>query len=191
MERHRATAGIAPAPEWLEVRWTLAQFGKGAASRIGYRGFVAQARRSGHSPWKALAGQIFLGSDEFLERVQRMIALTPRSAEIPTSQRTPTRPSLTAILAAATKEFGVSTDELTRRRSSAARLAVAYVARTDAFLALARFSGCLGVGATRGIGNLAAARRLRRQEPKFRALLRRIRCRNPKKSDLTPYNLGR
>ena len=173
---YRATAGIAPAPEWLEVSWTLAQFGKGAASRVGYRGFVAQARRSGHAPWKALAGQIFLGGDEFLERVRRMIALTPRSAEIPTSQRTPTRPSLAAILAAATKEFSVSADELTRRRSSAARLAVAYVARTDALLALARFSACLGVGASAASHLALQAERRMGENARFRARVERLRA---------------
>jgi hypothetical protein len=123
-----------------------------------------------------LAGQIFLGSDEFLERVQRMIALTPRSAEIPTSQRTPSRPSLTAILAAATKEFGVSTDELTRRRSSAARLAVAYVARTDALLALARFAGCLGVGASAASHLALQAERRMSENARFRTRVQRLRA---------------
>lgn len=173
---YRATAGITPAPEWLEVGWTLAQFGKGAASRIGYRGFVAQALGSGRSPWEELASQMFLGGDGFREQVQRMIDLVPRSAEVPVFQRILTRPSLAAILTATTREFGVSTAELIQRRRTSARLAVAYLAKTDALLPLPRFSACLGVR-TSAASHLAleAERRLGTNE-RFRARVERLRA---------------
>jgi hypothetical protein len=48
---HRATAGLQPAPAWLEIDWTLGQFGAGnrAGATEAYRRFVADARGASYN----------------------------------------------------------------------------------------------------------------------------------------------
>ncbi len=63
---YRATAGLAPAVDWLQTDRVLGLFGRGRPlSQRRYREFVKQGiAQSSH--WKALRGQVFLGSERFL-----------------------------------------------------------------------------------------------------------------------------
>src|SRR5712692_7480885 len=67
---YRLTAGLAPAPEWLEVHWTLGQFSAeiSQARRV-YREFVGEEGVT--SPWDEVVGQIYLGDDEFRRGVEQ------------------------------------------------------------------------------------------------------------------------
>src|SRR5260370_14658698 len=59
---YRATAGLEFAAPWLEVEWTLRQFGPDrVTAQAGYRNFVADARGASSNPWGFLAGQVYLG----------------------------------------------------------------------------------------------------------------------------------
>ena len=61
-------------PAWLETEWTIAQFGGGAAAREAYREFVTAGAAVVDRPWRRIAGQLFLGSDEFRRRMRGMLA---------------------------------------------------------------------------------------------------------------------
>jgi len=64
---YRATAGLASVPEFLSIGWVLEQFGKNRpAAQKRYREFVRDGLAN--RPWEELKGQIYLGSDEFIER---------------------------------------------------------------------------------------------------------------------------
>ena len=64
----RPTLGLAPAPAGLSADWLLGQFGRTkAVARQRYQAFV-QAGIGHPSPWKALKGQVLLGSEPFVER---------------------------------------------------------------------------------------------------------------------------
>jgi putative transposase len=64
---YRATAGLAPVPEFLSPDWVLGQFGKSRTkAQKQYRGFVREGLES--RPWEELKGQIYLGSEQFIER---------------------------------------------------------------------------------------------------------------------------
>ena len=92
---YRATAGELPAPAWLTVDWVLGQFGQRQKSaQAKYRDFVREGI-GGPRPWEEVRGQIYLGSEEFVEQHQpdRMLA------EIPRTQSQAKRPSLKDILA--------------------------------------------------------------------------------------------
>ncbi len=92
---YRATAGLAPAPGFLHTDWLLGQFGKNRAqAQKRYREFVKEGLES--RPWEALKGQIYLGSEEFIERH------SPRDQtlkEIPRAQLRAAKPSLERIFA--------------------------------------------------------------------------------------------
>jgi len=64
---YRATAGIEPRAPWLTTDWVLGHFGRQRVrAQAAYRRFVAQGVKA-TSPWQALRGQMYLGTDTFLE----------------------------------------------------------------------------------------------------------------------------
>jgi REP element-mobilizing transposase RayT/plasmid stabilization system protein ParE len=99
---YRATAGLEAAPSFLTVDWILGQFGRNRrTAQEAYREFVAEGR--GASPWDALVGQVFLGSERFVRRLQ---AKAGPLSEVPRRQRT-TRPPLATIFARGPVEKGI------------------------------------------------------------------------------------
>lgn len=81
------TCGQTHAPEWLQTDWILAQFGKQRASAIRkYVEFVHEGARL-PSVWTQLRGQIYLGSDGFVKKMQAQIEKRPALDEIPRAQR--------------------------------------------------------------------------------------------------------
>ncbi len=90
---YAATVGETPAPVWLETDAVLRAF---AATRsvavAGYRRFVAEGVDA-VSPWQALKGQIYLGSEQFVEHMQARIDPNRPLREIPKRQhRAPAKP---------------------------------------------------------------------------------------------------
>ncbi len=82
-----------PAPPWLQTDWLLAQFGCERAEAVArYRDFV-RAGVGLPGLWDRLRGQIYLGSDDFLARMQSMAPA--RVAEIARTQRRPLAMPLT------------------------------------------------------------------------------------------------
>jgi REP element-mobilizing transposase RayT len=82
-----ATCGQAAAHEWLQTDWVLAQFGRQRASAIRkYVQFVHEGARL-PSVWTQLQGQIYLGSETFVKRMQAQIELKSALDEIPRAQR--------------------------------------------------------------------------------------------------------
>ena len=90
---YRATAGLASVPQFLTVDWVLSQFGerRGQAQRR-YRDFVRDGLAD--RPWEKLRGQIYLGSEEFIERHARG---GDEIREVPRVQLRAVRPSLERI----------------------------------------------------------------------------------------------
>jgi putative transposase len=90
-----ATAGLAPVPEFLSTDWILAQFGKSRAqAQKQYREFVRDGSAS--RPWEDLKGQIYLGSEAFIEK---HAAPNKDLKEIPQVQLRASKPSLGRIFA--------------------------------------------------------------------------------------------
>ena len=86
---YNATVGTANRPKWLQPDWVLGQFGRsrGKAS-AGYMNFVREGIGL-PGLWESLRGQIYLGSDMFIERMQQIIADRSTLKEIPRAQRRP------------------------------------------------------------------------------------------------------
>lgn len=82
-----ATCGQTPVPEWLQIDWILAQSGRQRASAIRkYVEFVHEGARL-PSVWTQLQGQIYLGSESFVKKMQAQIEKRPALDEIPRAQR--------------------------------------------------------------------------------------------------------
>jgi REP element-mobilizing transposase RayT len=84
---YAAFVGLAAAPPWLEVDWVLGQFGVQRAQAV--MRFIDFVRAGVGLPsvWEGLRGQIYLGSDAFVQRMQ-VLADQPL-AEVPRMQRRP------------------------------------------------------------------------------------------------------
>jgi len=87
--RYRATVGYYEAGEWLDVDWTLSQFGRQKKRAIEkYSEFVEEGIYN-DPPLNDLQGQLALGSDKFVTKV---LAKLPKESqkdlsEIPKKQR--------------------------------------------------------------------------------------------------------
>jgi hypothetical protein len=70
---YRASAGIIAPPSFLSTHWILSQFAAGRVrAQEKYRELVL-AGRNLPSIWKDLRGQIYLGSERFVNRLQKGI----------------------------------------------------------------------------------------------------------------------
>jgi REP element-mobilizing transposase RayT len=86
---YHAMVGKAPRPEWLHTDWVLGQFGTSRARQIArYIEFVQEGVR-GPGVWDGLRGQVFLGSDVFVEAMQDELEAVAKHTqkEIPRLQR--------------------------------------------------------------------------------------------------------
>jgi hypothetical protein len=90
---YRPTAGLAAVPDFLSTDWILEQFGKSRLrAQQRYRKFVRDGMAN--RPWDDLKGQIYLGSEAFIEKhASRKKDLK----EIPRAQLRVAKPSLKQI----------------------------------------------------------------------------------------------
>jgi REP element-mobilizing transposase RayT len=95
---YRATAGMEKAPAFLTCDWVLSQFARThAIAEQRYRQFVREGIKS-ESPWNRLRGQILLGSEAYIRKIQPLLARRGNLKEIPRVQRLVSRPPLKEAL---------------------------------------------------------------------------------------------
>lgn len=95
---YRASMGLDPPDEFLAVDALLAQFAtRRATAQARYARFVLEGVGAA-SPWENLKGQVFLGSDAFVETMQaRVSKALKQDLQIPKAQRRAPAASLRAI----------------------------------------------------------------------------------------------
>jgi hypothetical protein len=82
-----ATAGLVESPEWLATDWLLSAFARKRSTAIKrYTAFVA-AGLGLSGTWEQLRGQIYLGSDEFIEDTQCRMSSDTELDEVPGVQK--------------------------------------------------------------------------------------------------------
>lgn len=86
---YRATAGLGKGPMWLQSKWILSAFSRRKGEAIKrYRAFVSEGKNQ-PSPWEQLKNQIYLGSESFVEKMQRQLDSKQDLSEVPSAQRRP------------------------------------------------------------------------------------------------------
>ena len=120
---YRPTAGLASVPEFLSTDWILAQFGKNRLrAQQQYREFVRDGIAS--RPWDDLKGQIYLGSEAFIEK---HASRKKDIKEIPRAQLRAAKPSLKQIFGRrGEKGIAEAYDQGYRLNEIAAHLGVHY-----------------------------------------------------------------
>lgn len=82
-----ATCGEAARPEWLDCEFILSKFSAQRARAVSrYIAFVHEGRGVS-SVWEQLQGQIYLGSETFITKMQSLLDQQIFPAEIPRAQR--------------------------------------------------------------------------------------------------------
>ena len=82
-----ATCGQTAKPDWLQVDFVLAQFSTQRARAIEkYVAFVHEGAKL-PSVWEQLQGQVYLGSESFIKKMQALVDKKPTLTEIPRAQR--------------------------------------------------------------------------------------------------------
>jgi len=94
---YRATTGQTKVSDFLTVNWLLENFStQTSRAQQLYREFVDKKEQQ--SPWKRLTGQIYLGSDDFIQQVKNQTTAKTDSEETPLEHRQAGRPELVELL---------------------------------------------------------------------------------------------
>ncbi|MDP9360775.1 MAG: transposase [Acidobacteriota bacterium] len=174
---YRATAGLQPAPPWLEIDWTLDQFGPDRASaHKAYRRYVADAQGASYNPRERVVGQMYLGTAAFCDRMQALVSSKERSREHPRAQRMFVRPGLHAVVLLIADRFGVRPDDLKRKARGQARKTLAFLAVDDAGLTLRSIAEWMGVSDWAASKMRLAARELYATDREYRRNVDEIRA---------------
>jgi REP element-mobilizing transposase RayT len=177
---YRATAGLEPAPAWLDASFLLEIFGaRRATAAAKYREFVADGAAPAYEPWKQVVGQIYLGSPAFAEAARVARAAPEKAREVPRRQRDPVPPTVDEVLRLFEQAFGLTLHELRRRPRllSRERAVLAAALRRHARATLPAIGETLGVEVSRASvlaraeTGEGAAKELRRKATAFEKLL--------------------
>ena len=128
------TATQVKKPLFLSCNWLLAQFSQDRLkARKLYREFVCETITSKDKPWQNLVGQLVLGSDDFVKKIQHLAAKHRDHKEVPKTQRFPGRPTLPSL-------FGVK-----QQMSKAARNRLIKTAHLDYGYTLKEIADQVGI----------------------------------------------
>jgi putative transposase len=151
---YRATCGLRNRPQWLEVRWTLAQFAGDVKTAVrSYARFVASGIDEADPP--NARAQIFLGGQSFVATIASRLGRRTLDREIPTIQREPCRPSLDLVCTVVTNQWNLPRGALDRRRAGEARVAAIYIATKVCGLTAREVGAAFGIKRGR-VSNIVA-----------------------------------
>ena len=89
--------------------------------------FIAEKIGDKHRIWDDLVGQIYLGSQRWIETMRERVESKPRSDDHPRPQREIGRPQMPAIVAAVAQAFETSENQIRKRGAHLARRAAAWL----------------------------------------------------------------
>jgi putative transposase len=175
---YRVTAGLARAPEWLEVDDTLERFDLRSrqTAHAKYRRFVSDAIGNPSSIWDDLQCGFYLGSKAFGEKLASLVGDRKSDSEYPDAQRRPDRPSLEEIERAIIHALGIDQNQLRQGRGGDGRTLFAFLAREDGAIPLRQIGTTLGISDS-GVSKLVRRGRDRanKNERRWKLLIDRVR----------------
>lgn len=141
---YRASVGASVVPKWLAVDAVISLFSR---RRSNYRKFVMEGIGQG-TVWEGLTGQIYLGEESFLERMQDMADGKPVRG-VAKVQRQPHMAKAPEILGRVAQEFGIPVERVLDRRHKEAYWLGVYLLRRVGNLTLAEVANRAGVTVAR------------------------------------------
>jgi REP element-mobilizing transposase RayT len=145
---YQATVGYGKPEPWMEVDWILSQFGKvRKRAQEAYRRFVEEGMGLKESPWDQLYSRVYLGSEEFLNKVHEVWE-KHQHLEIPKYQTRVVKQDPEKMIGKVAKDFGIKPDELlvARSRKREAKEMAIYLLKKESGLSLKEIGKRMGVG---------------------------------------------
>lgn len=128
---YRASAGLEPCPEWLDLPAALAQFGGTTdVAHAAYRAFVLDGI-AGDDIWSELQHGMFLGSEQWSRGMSALVNGRPRSTDHPANQRSIGRPHMHRVIEALAQATGIAADQIRGQRGHPLRAAAAWLGWTQ------------------------------------------------------------
>jgi hypothetical protein len=125
---YRATAGLEAAPPWLTTEWALTPFGRDLVTQQqGYREYIDAGAGIERSPLDDAIGQLFLGTESWLEKMRTLVEEKLRCTEHPAEQRLVGRPTVARIIEVVAEVFKDKPDAIRNRRDGDARKLVSWL----------------------------------------------------------------
>lgn len=154
---YRATVGLSPAPRWLAIDRVLSSFGPEPGRACAeYRKFVEAGIGDTTRPWDNVVGQMYLGTEAWMERVREQVNSRPRSDEYPDAQRNLSRPSMSTILHAVASALATTEDAIRHGRGGMARMLTAWLAWHEGALELRTIAAALRLRSAGGVSRLVS-----------------------------------
>ena len=145
---YRASAGIEAKPAWLSLDW-MRQLGYPRPRAIAaYQAFMEEGIKA-PSPWKNRRQQVWLGSAEFAESMQRKLRGQSRLSAIPGTQIPSNRPDLRIVVQDVAAAYKIDPDTLFTRVHQAAFQACVYLLRRVSNMPLRNVADIAGVSPSR------------------------------------------
>jgi len=131
---YRAIIGAEEPPKWLAVDDVLIQFGPTRQiAEDHYPRFVHAGIGRVRKPWDDLVGQIYLGSDAWLDEVRARVALKPRADEHPRPQRA-FGATMADVITRVANALSIDESCIRNGRGGVARMVAAWIAWHEAGL---------------------------------------------------------
>src|SRR5260221_6304609 len=125
---YRATAGLEAAPPWLTTDWTLTPFGLDLITQQqGYREYVDEGAGIERSPLDDAIGQLFLGTEGWIEKMRVLVESKLRCTEHPAAQRFVGRPTVARIIQVVAQVFKKTEKGIRNSRGGDARKLVSWL----------------------------------------------------------------
>jgi putative transposase len=134
---YRATAGDVEAPPWLAVENVLSLFAPDREiARSLYRRFVDDGIGIERSPWDDLVGQIYLGSESWMNGVRERVECKLRPDDHPRIQRELIEPTMADVIKSVAGSCQLDESWVRLGRGGAPRMAAAWLGWYEARLPL-------------------------------------------------------
>src|SRR5258708_14059126 len=125
---YRATAGLETVPPWLTTAWALTPFGPDLISQQqGYREYIDEGAGIERSPLDDAIGQLFLGTEPWIEKMRVLVESKLRCTEHPAEQRFAGLPTVASITELVAEVFKDKPHAIRNRRQGIERKIVSWL----------------------------------------------------------------
>jgi len=176
---YAARIGLVEPPPWLTIDPLLSQFGSDRESqRKAYREFVLDGIGRPEDLTAQVGAGMFLGTPEWIARMQEHLDQSDQSVEHPRAQVHPGRPEPDDVLMAVAQTFDTAVETILKSRGALERRMVAYFAFEEGLVTLQKIAERLKLRSRGGISGLISRfRREMAKDPEVRELAEACRQR--------------
>jgi REP element-mobilizing transposase RayT len=169
---YRATAGYEAAPEWLQVGEIAALFGAADDWRDNYKAYVDEKLTSEERLFDKVERQIYLGTEEWVASMRKLVESKVRSDDHPRVQREVGRPKMARIVDAVAGALRISARDIRESHGGAARMLVAWLGWFEGLHRLRSIAAALRLRSSGRVSDLVTeAERALRGDPELRRLV--------------------